>query len=807
MLDRAVRRPLTVVRAPAGYGKTVVLAQWATSQADDHVAWLTLRPEHNDLDHLTSDLRLLFGSRPGVVVLDDFDALTAPDALDQVAEIVEHLPLGQSVALATRADVPLRYYRLRLTDALVELGPDDLAFTREEADQFLELAVGTAVSSNDLDVLVGRTVGWPKALDLAAQALRDGTPAEEFSGDDPRVAEYLTAAVLDRQPEQYRRFMLSTSVLEHLTGTLCDAVTHTARGQATLEELERAGAPVVGPDPAHPWPRYHPLLRSLLRRRLRDEDPALERLLLRRAADWHLARGEAREGVRYLVEAQVWSEVVDAAYAWGPAMLNERRATEVAQWLEQIPADARHGDDRVRILLAEAAATVFGSQPFAARPLLDEVDRMQGLASGERLLADLLRAYVALAEGSDREASNAAERVLAGAGAVDDAELPNPLGLTGSSVDLMAAARVAHGVALMYNGGLSVARADFEDVADEAHGMWRATALGARGLAEAWCGNLTVGEELAHRSIALAEHLGHDPASRTTAVLALAFAARARDEFDRAAELLDEVERTGGTRRRAVAVWVATERAHIALAAERTAAGRAALAGPRASQHPSLPAGILARRLAAEALLLITAGDLDVAEELLGDGTGTEISEVVAAHVRLVLERGDVSRARALVESWPTEPLPRADRERRLWLAVLDHLDGNEAAACSQLAGVVAEAAAEGDFALFEPAGNYALGPARALYRAAPSVFLRALVDRPITFRQAKPVKGLAEQLTDREYMVLVRLPTRQSNAEIAERLGVSLNTVKTHLKHIYRKLDVAGRSEAVEAAERMHLM
>jgi LuxR family maltose regulon positive regulatory protein len=134
-------------------------------------------------------------------------------------------------------------------------------------------------------------------------------------------------------------------------------------------------------------------------------------------------------------------------------------------------------------------------------------------------------------------------------------------------------------------------------------------------------------------------------------------------------------------------------------------------------------------------------------------------------------------------------------------------LDGREVEACDALAAVVDEADLEGDVGLFEATGNFALGPARVLYRSAPTAFLRTLVDRPMAAHTPKPVKGLAEQLTDREFMVLVHLPSRQSNAEIAERLDVSLNTVKTHLKHIYRKLDVAGRSEAVQTAEQLHLL
>jgi LuxR family maltose regulon positive regulatory protein len=225
------------------------------------------------------------------------------------------------------------------------------------------------------------------------------------------------------------------------------------------------------------------------------------------------------------------------------------------------------------------------------------------------------------------------------------------------------------------------------------------------------------------------------------------------------------------------------------------------------SAHPSLPTGVLARRWAAEALLRIASGDLDAATELADLELEGGSSELMGARVRLAVERSDMTRARSLVDAWPDEPQPRVQRERRLWTAILDHLDGSEATAASGMAAVVAEAEAEGDVGLFQAAGKYAMGPARALYRAAPTVFLRELVGQPFIAGRAAPAKGLAEQLTDREYMVLVHLPSRQSNAEIANRLGVSLNTVKTHLKHIYRKLDVVGRSEAVEAAERLHLL
>jgi LuxR family transcriptional regulator, maltose regulon positive regulatory protein len=486
-------------------------------------------------------------------------------------------------------------------------------------------------------------------------------------------------------------------------------------------------------------------------------------------------------------------------------LFEQHRVGQVAGWVEHASPSADQSE--ASLVLLEAAALVFGEGRAGARELLNKVDELPGASSAERVVSDLLRAYVAVADGVDLEVIAASSRVLEAVDAVDEAELPNLFGLTASRRDVAAGARVARGVGRMYDGDLPAARSDLNAVGDDVHGVWRSTALGALSLTEAWSGNLTLGEDLAARALSLADSLGHDARPRTTAWLALALVARCRNDLDRAATLLEDVEASGAASRRAVAVWVATERAHIALASGIPPAGLASLAGQLVSAHPSLPGGVLARRWAAEAQLRIASGDLDGAEELVALALGQDSSELTATRVRLAVERGDKHRARGLVDEWPDEPQPRAWRERQLWTAVLEHLEGNEIGACSGLAALVAEAEAEGDIGLFQSAGKHAMGPIRALYRAAPSVFLRALVDQPFIVGQPQLAKGLAEQLTDREYMVLVHLPSRQSNAEIADRLGVSLNTVKTHLKHIYRKLDVVGRSDAVEAAERLHLL
>ncbi|MBV8302665.1 MAG: hypothetical protein JOZ04_00540, partial [Acidimicrobiia bacterium] len=780
-----MKRRLTLVVAPPGYGKTVLLREWAASSAGQCLAWITVGPECNGSGRLASGLRRSFAVGATTVLVDGLDAVTDPVALDEVALVIEQLPPTQHVVLATSVDPPLRFYRLRLSDDLAELSAGDLAVTHHEAVELLERATGEARSSSEVDLLLERTQGWALGLQLAAEALSAGTGVEQFCAGDRRVVEYFTTRVLDRQPEEVRRFLLSTSVLGRMTGPLCDFATGERRSHAILDNLEKGGLFVRPPDANRPWFEYHPLFRAVLLRQCSAENPTPGPAVLRRAAEWLFGQGDVPGGMDCLIDAGAWDDLVDASFTYGALMLQERRSAEVARWIERVPPSLR--EQRIRPQLLATASLLFGGDPAAARGALAVIP-MHDASSGEQLVADVLLAFVALADGARVEATAAAERVLEAVEVVDERQLPNLLGLTASALDVRAGALVARGVASMYEGRLASARRDLEDVAEEAHGRWRASALGSRALVEAWSGNLTAAEELAGRTLALVDQLGYDDQSRTSALLALALVARLREDLDRAVAILDEVDRTGGGSRRLVGVWVATERALIAVASGQPAAARAVLGAPRASAHPSIPDGILARRRAGEAQVLLAAGNLDAAGEVLADGLGGEPSDVRTARVRLALERGDTAAARRLVEAWPDEPSPRADRERRLCLAVTDQLDGNEAAGCAAMSEVVAEADAEGDVGLFHALGDHTLGPARALYRAAPTAFLRGLVDRPVTARQPKPVKGLAEQLTDREYMVLVHLPTRQSNADIAGQLSVSLNTVKTHLKHIYRK-------------------
>ncbi len=847
LLDVATQRRATLVVAPPGYGKTVLLSQWAAAHPPRRVRWLTIGPEHNNPARLARDLcgalettrrplagavlaRLAAGAPrmgsafvtalvaalesvpPTTLVLDDFHVLSNPVLLDELGALIEHFPRWIHVIVATQTDPQLPYYRLRLSDALVELRQDDLAFRHDEASELVQRLAGRELSAGQVGALMDRTEGWAVGLHLAAVSLRGDSDVDRFvrtfATDDRHIADYLTDQVLRRQPLATRRFLLSTCVLDRMSGPLCDFVTGGRDGQAMLEELHRTSMFVTRLEGRHEWFRYHQLLRTLLRHHLHDEDPTREHQLLHRAAEWHLARDHLEVGVGYLAEADAWDEVLDACFTYGGALLARGEATTVAGWIDQVPRAV--WQRCTRVMLLRAAATVMGGDPAAASDDLDAIDTIPTQRS-ERVVASVLRSRCSLQQGAATRAIAAADRALRELETVGETQLPNVLGLLGSPQDVSVAARVTQGAALLQQGEAGRARTALEDAIDGSHVVWQIEALGSLALLEAWSGRLTAGNELSTRALGLARQVGLDDQPVTIdAHLALAHVARQRDELDLAASWLDQAASLASPSRGHVATTlVAVERALLASATRGAADGLAVLATRRAGIHPPYPRAVSARLRAVEARLLAMIGDLEGAERALGADTDDGGPDVIAARVQLAVERGDLAGARALVSRWPDDPKPRSRLERLLWLAILDHLDSDETAARGHLAEVVAEAEPERNIGLFRSAGHHVLGPARALYRAAPTAFVRAIVESPdaTATRRVGPVKELVDQLTEREFIVLTMLPTRLSNAEIADRLGVSVNTVKTHLKHIYRKLAVDGRNEAVAAAARVHLL
>src|SRR5215469_7762344 len=343
-LGEGLARGRVLVCAPAGFGKTALLADWARGGGRP-VAWLGLDGGDSDparfgryavaaLDRARPGLAGRVGpllsppparsfgalvtalinelaADPGpdelLLVLDDYHLVDSGPVHEAVAFLLENLPPGLRVVVSGRADPPLPLARLRARGQLAELRAADLRFTGEEAAALLSESAGPGLPGTAVAALVARTEGWAAGLQLAGLSLRGRADAAGFAaafgGSHRFVLDYLTDEVLDGQPGPVRAFLLETSVLERLSGELCDAVTGRADSQAMLQDIERAGLFLVPLDEVRGWWRYHHLFADLLRSRLQAEQPGREQALHRAAAAWCEEHDLADDAVRHTLAA------------------------------------------------------------------------------------------------------------------------------------------------------------------------------------------------------------------------------------------------------------------------------------------------------------------------------------------------------------------------------------------------------------------------------------------------------------------------------------------------------------------------
>jgi LuxR family transcriptional regulator, maltose regulon positive regulatory protein len=301
---------LTLLVAPAGYGKTTTLLEWA--QHDERpFAWVALHRADDDAEHLRASVAratdpLTGRGREFVLVLDDVHVLRSREAIDVLTALIEDPPAGAQLALASRCEPPLPVGRLRAHREVLELTPRDFVMTRGEAAALLELA-GAELTAADVDALVRRTEGWPAGLYLAAVSLRDqpDTTAAiaRFGGDDRVVSDYVADSLLSELTAEEVTFLQRTSVLDRLSGPLCDAVLLETGSAERLRDLARANALVVPLDRTDEWYRYHGLLAQMLRAQLRRREPELEGELHRRASQWHADHGDVDAAIRHAAAA------------------------------------------------------------------------------------------------------------------------------------------------------------------------------------------------------------------------------------------------------------------------------------------------------------------------------------------------------------------------------------------------------------------------------------------------------------------------------------------------------------------------
>jgi LuxR family maltose regulon positive regulatory protein len=392
LLQESLQAKLCLVGAPAGSGKTTLLAQWQAVAGGGRVAWVSLDESDNDPTRFWSYLvaavrtvepgvgtvalealggpsveleRVVVASlvndlgtvgAPLVLVLDDYHLITDAICHRTLGWFLDHLPAAVHVVLSTRVDPPLPLARMRARGELAELRVGELQFTGEEASELLNGSMGLGLAAEEVARLAERTEGWAAGLVLAGLSLR-GRPdpggfIAAFSGGDRHVADYLVAEVLERQPEELREFLLRTSVLERLSGPLCDVVLETRGSAALLGELEASNLFLVPLDDRREWYRYHQLFADLLRLQLGFREPGLVPVLHRRAAIWYQAAGQVDEAIGHASAAGEFGQAGGMiARHWLSAWRRGRRAT-VARWLAGLPAEAIAADAPVAFVTA-----------------------------------------------------------------------------------------------------------------------------------------------------------------------------------------------------------------------------------------------------------------------------------------------------------------------------------------------------------------------------------------------------------------------------------------------------------------------
>jgi LuxR family maltose regulon positive regulatory protein len=711
-------RKLTLIRAPAGWGKSTLLADWHELESELRpFAWVALDGGDSDpvrfwtylihalrgLDPSAGEVSLsllrsphadvvrdvlpaLFNEltalpQPVVLVLDDYHLVRSPEIDDGLASFLEHLPRTVSLVLSSRSEPALPLARLRARGELVEIDAQQLRFSEKDADLFLNSLHGLGLHRDDVTRLRELTEGWAAGLYLATLAIRDRASAhdfiEAFAGNDRHVVDYLSSEVLAGLSDETRSFLLQTSVLERLCAPLCDEVTGRPGSARVLHELERSNLFLIPLDTRREWYGYHHLFRELLRHELVFEEPEHVKVLHRRASAWHREHGDPSEAIHHATAAGDVSDTSELILRYWIEFRNDARLETLLAWLDGLPPLTVSADPRLCLVRATT---------------LQEVGRIA--EAGEWLDA----AAKGVADGSFKADLAAVAAGVAASQSINQYFLGDVRGMAETARPAL-------------------------DLEDGASDYWRSALLTTYGVSQFLGGDGSAASALLDDAVTLSESSSHSLAQ----IHALGWCAVVHAELgdvDRADRVLSAADALL-RREPGLANYIGMSMTHVARGA-----------------------------------LLERQGQWSEADEALA--RGTELA--LRGNAKFDHCYGLLTQARVK--------------------AALD--DRGAAAAMVAEARQVAEACVD------------------------PGI-LADLVARAEASPDVPPIRATRtpydEELSEREIAVLRLLRTELSQREIGEALYVSFNTVKTHVKSIYRKLDVATRPDAVSRARELDLL
>jgi LuxR family maltose regulon positive regulatory protein len=887
-LDAGLHRKLTLISAPAGFGKTTLVSEWLHGLGDrgqrrPQVAWLSLDEGDNDparfLAYTMAALSRAGGTDTGlgqraldllrsagvagaaappteavltalindiaarprrtILVLDDLHLVEAQAVHDALAFLLEHLPPppgGLHLVIASREDPRLPLARLRARGQLTEVRAADLRFTTSEAAEFLNQVLGLDLAAEDVSVLERRTEGWIAGLQLAAISMRGRQDVSRFiqgfSGSHRFVLDYLLEEVLEQQPAAVQTFLLQTSILDRLTGPLCDALTAREDGTATLEMLELANLFIVSLDEERRWYRYHHLFADLLRQRLRQSQPEQVPALHLRASEWYQQHGLSAEAIEHALRGEEFERAALLIEERIDAMWQRAEHTRMRRWLEELPREL--ATFRPRLGITRAYYLFVSGQLQAGERLLQDAE--EALEAGRDLAAD--------APPPDLEGRIAVIRALISA---DRGDVPAIIRQASQALEALpeydltwrSLAAITLGDAHSYLGDMTAsyqARSEARRACQAAGNIFYiilanlklASTLRAQG-------RLQQTVELCRQQVRLAGEYGLAHAHMIGLILAIWGETLAElNDLDGA---LQQAEKGAGLAAESPNVALS---GHSYLCLMRVLYSSGDLDAVQELIHKiekmaldlDVPPWLANQSAVWQARIWLDRDNLDAASRWAQDrgpdsGRGSQpprlidyyslFEDIMLARVRIAggrLEEAIVLLPR-LLETAEAGGRKTSAIEILLLQALALEAGGDATAAMASLQRALTLAEPEGFIRIFVEEGP----PAARLLQAAldrgiaPGYVRRLLAAFPPGESRAAPSgsqvdqSALFEPLSERELEVLQLIADGLTNREIAARLFLSLNTVKAHTRNIYGKLDVHSRTRAIARSQELGLL
>ncbi len=883
LLNTSLECPLTLVSAPAGFGKTTLLSTWVQSLSPERprIAWVSLDEGDNEpvlfwmyvltaLDSQQPGLctqlvtylqtqqapplrsvlqtlinRLAEQSEQFLLFLDDYHLVTEQAVHTSLTYLVEHLPPQLHLILATRADPPLPISLLRARGHLLEVRTDQLRCNPDEVMAFLKKSARIQLSQDMVEEVATRTEGWLVGLQLLGLSLQGhadpGDLLEEVSGSQRYIFDYLIEEVFQSQSASVQTFLLYTSILKRLSAPLCDAILQQSGSQQMLEQLERANLFVVSLDTQRRWYRYHALFTEALRHRLEQTQPAFVPILHHRASQWYAQHGRLNEAISHAITAQEWqwaADLIEQVYTliWG----NSEHAM-LRRWLENLPAEVMRSRPRLCLAYAKTLFMV-SSYTTMERWLQDAETALRG-TSPALTNETAETGAVSLSEQHERDnllGEIAAYRAIItgyylGEGHSTLAFCQEALAHL-SEQNLLARAEVAYAQSLAYHS--------FGDIVAAIQGAKEATALAqAAGDTSStiiyMCRtaySLLLHGKL-HEVVQIAQQaalLGTTPVGLPHAMTCWAYifhadALRQWNRLDEALDLALQGVRLSEQTETIVALYLGyTILMRIYLARREMDAARFAFQkAEEALTKTYSPYRRDAYLIVNWVQFWLASGDLERAMNWV-----QELAQHTSVHSPFAREREGVARARILlVQKMPTEalsllePLQANAEKQERWSHVIEmkvlqalaySMRNEEQEALTVLAQAAHLAESESYIRIFVDEGTamatllsrlreqkWRKGPTPYLDTLLAAFSLESMTHKPLPTGLNQPRGRLMEQplvepLSERELEVLHLVARGDSNQEIAEVLVIALDTVKRHVTHIFEKLGVNNRVQAV---------